>query len=99
MDDGALIDFFVSSGFGGRTQKPFVQIVIKAADYMVQMSPAEARDLAVNLLHCADAAESDGFLVSFLRQRIGAKDSQVVQVLEDFRKWREEQANYDTDHA
>lgn len=48
MDDGALIDFFVSSGFGGRTQKPFVQIVIKAADYMVQMSPAEARDLRIS---------------------------------------------------
>lgn len=83
------INFHVTSGFGGRTQKPFVQVLIEAADWSCQMSPSEARDLAHNLLECADAAESDGFLVTFLRKKVGLRDQQIASVLIDFRKWRE----------
>lgn len=91
MTDDKIINFYVTSGFGGRTQQPFVQVLIEAADFMTQMSPEEARSLAFNLLACADAAESDGFLVTFLRERVGAKDNQVASILVDFREWREKQ--------
>lgn len=40
----------VSSGFGYNTQQPFVQMLIPRADWMTQMSPADARDLAHNLI-------------------------------------------------
>lgn len=85
------INFMVSSGFGGRTQQPFVQVLIEAADFMTQMSPAEARDLAMNLLHCADAAESDGFLITFLRAKLKADDQAIAMILSEFREWREKQ--------
>lgn len=82
----------VSSGFGHNTQKPFVQMVIPRADWMTQMSPENARELALNLLTCADAAESDGFLVTFLRDTVGVDDMRTVaSILVDFRKYRDQQ--------
>lgn len=93
MSDGDEIVFWVSSGFGHNTQRPFVQVVIEALDASTQMSPAEARSLALNLLDAADAAESDGFLVTFLRDKIGAEDCAIASILTDFRQWRESQRN------
>lgn len=81
--------FSVSTGFGHRTQQPYVQVLIEAADFMTQMAPADARALAINLLQAAEAAEGDAFLISFLRQKVGAKDEAVAGILQDFRDWRE----------
>jgi len=52
------------------------------------MSPAEARDLAMNLLMCADASEGDAFLITFLRRRVGADNEAVAAILQEFRDWR-----------
>lgn len=80
----------VSNGFGYNTQQPFVQMLIPRADWMTQMSPANARELALNLLACADAAESDGFLVGFLQTVVGVEDmSKIADVLVRFRQYRE----------
>lgn len=84
--------FAVSVGFGARTQQPYVQVLIESADFMTQMKPDDARALALNLLQAAEASEADGFLVSFLRKRVGATEGAVASVLEDFRKWREANA-------
>lgn len=89
--EGSEIVFMVSSGFGGNTNRPYVQVLIEAADWMTQMPPEKARDLAHNLLGAADAAESDGFLVTFLRQRVKAGDEAIAQILIEFREWRREQ--------
>ncbi len=84
------ISFECSSGFGHNTQAPYVQVLIKAADWMTQMSPADARRVAINLLQCADAAESDGFLIGFLQGIIGVEDMRaVVSLLVQFREYRE----------
>lgn len=83
------IVFMVSTGFGHRTQQPFVQVLIEAADFMTQMSPADARSLAMNLFSAADAAEGDGFLVTFLRTKLKADDQAVAMILQEFREWRE----------
>lgn len=91
--DQGIVNIFVQSGFGHNTQQPFVEVVIHAADWSTQMSPANARELAFNLLQCADAAESDGFLVGFLRQRIGVDNMRAVAgVLVEFRDYRAEYA-------
>lgn len=90
-NDSDLIDISVSSGFGHNTQRPFVQILIPKADWMTQMSPSDARGLALNLLTCAEAAESDGFLVTFLRQTVGVDDMRAVaSILVEFRQWRDQ---------
>lgn len=84
--------FEVSSGFGHNTQAPYVQVLIKKADWMTQMSPADARNLAHNLLACADAAESDSFLIGFLRKTVGVKDMRAIAtILVQFREYRTQQ--------
>lgn len=86
------VTFEVSSGFGHNTQAPYVQVLIKKADWMTQMSPADARRVAHNLLACADAAESDGFLVGFLQKTVGVKDMRAIAgILVEFREYREQQ--------
>lgn len=87
-----LVGVMVTSGFGHNTQRPYVQVVIEAADWSSQMPPEKARELAFNLLSAADAAESDGFLVTFLQQRIGVDDMRALaSVLVEFRDYREAQ--------
>lgn len=84
--------FEVSSGFGHNTQAPYVQVLIPKADWMTQMPPATARELAMNLLACADAAESDGFLIGFFRKEIGIEDMRMIAgLLVQFREYREKQ--------
>lgn len=86
------VTFEVSSGFGHNTEAPYVQVLIPKADWMTQMPPATARELALNLLTCAEAAESDGFLVGFLQKTIGVENMRtIVSVLFDFREHREKQ--------
>lgn len=82
----------ISSGFGHNTQRPYVQMIIQRADWMTQMTPETARELAFNLLTCADAAESDGFLVGFLQNTVGVDDMRTVaSILVQFREYRDTQ--------
>lgn len=91
IEEEDITNIMVTSGFGHNTQLPFVQMLIKRADWMTQMSPATARELAMNLMACADTAESDGFLVTFLRKRIGVDDMRAIAtILMEFREYREQ---------
>lgn len=90
IEDSGLTNITVTSGFGHNTQQPFVEMTIRRADWTTQMSPEMARELAHNLLAAADAAESDGFLVTFFRERIGVDDMRAVaSLLVEFREYRE----------
>lgn len=80
--------FWVTSLYGFNTKQPRVNFAMPGGE-MVQMSPAEARDLAHNLLSCADAAESDAFIVEWLQGTLGLEERQSAQILHDFRLWRE----------
>lgn len=92
IEEEDITGIMVTSGFGHNTQQPFVQMVIAQADWMTQMSPETARELAHNLMAAADAAESDGFLVGFLRNTIGVDDMRAVaSLLVEFREYRERQ--------
>lgn len=89
IEDSGLTNITVTSGFGHNTQQPFVEMTIRRADWTTQMSPAMARELALNLLAAADAAESDGFVVGFFRDHIGLEMSHVAGLLMEFRDYRE----------
>lgn len=92
IEDSDITNITVTSGFGHNTQRPFVEMTIRRADWTTQMSPEMARELAHNLLAAADAAESDGFLVTFFRERIGVDDMRAVaSLLVQFREYREKQ--------
>lgn len=83
-------EFHVTSGYGHNSREPFVQM--QCPNPVVQMSPENARDLALNLLQAAEAAYSDAFLVEFL----GAIESETVAagLLIEFRKWREQKQGW-----
>lgn len=88
MSEPKQVVFHVTSNFGHRTQKPFVMVTVGEQDFMAQMSPDEARSLAMNLLQCAEASENDAFLVTFLRKRVKANDQAIASILEEYRKFR-----------
>lgn len=85
----------VSSGFGANTNEPFVQVQAEELDHPIQMSPNEARALAVNLLEAADAAETDGYLVGFFRDELKQDRQGIAVILNDFRKYRKKRAKTD----
>lgn len=83
----------MQSGYGYNTRAPFVEMVIHAADWSTQMPPEQARDLAFNLLASADAADSDAFLMGFLRDYVGVTEpAALAGVLGQFRDYRAEYA-------
>jgi hypothetical protein len=77
--------FSVTTLYGAKARQPMVEIKAQGLD--VQMSPAEARALALNLLSAAEAATSDAFLFEFTQQSIG-DDGHAAAVLHLFREWR-----------
>lgn len=91
------IVFSVSSGFGARKRKPYVQVLVESEDWMTQMPPAKAMELAANLLQAAEAAEGDGFLMYFIQDVIGVPEvEKQAQLLVHFREYRERQRNENT---
>lgn len=87
--------FLVSSGYGGNTKRPFVQMQHPAIDRPLTISPNEARALAMNLLECADAAETDGFIVEFFKGDMELPDPAIVALLVQFREYRKKRADVD----
>lgn len=91
----------VSSGFGYRTQQPFVTVLmatpIETANPTLQMSPAQARQIAGQLLEAAEAAESDGFLVGWLGVEKDLSEQQVGSLLISFRAYRDAQRKKEGD--
>lgn len=89
----------VTSGYGGNTRQPFVEIKDERLKEPMQLSPEEALDLALNLLEAAEAAEQDAFIFEFHAQlgaereesTSGQRSDQIgAMVLHQFRKWRDD---------
>lgn len=84
----------VSSGYGHATKEPFVTFSLanpsESANPTIQMTAAQARMQAHYILEAADAAESDGFIVEWLRNGGDLSAGQVSNLLADFRTFREQ---------
>jgi hypothetical protein len=59
------IPVLVSSAYGARTQRGYVEIEIGSTKH--QISPDEARTIGHMLLECAEAAQSDQFIMHLAR--------------------------------
>ncbi len=81
------LTYNVTSGYGANTKEPYVEV--QAPKLRVQMSPENARDLALNLLQAAEGAYTDAFLVEFLTEAVGMKLPETGSILREFRAWRE----------
>lgn len=89
MNDWKVIT--VTSGFGANTREPFVQIVMDYPnDHPLQIHPDEARALAMNLLHAAEAAQTDAFLFDFVSRKLQSGDDLAAQVMLEYRNYRDD---------
>lgn len=85
------MNILVSSGYGGNTREPFVEIKMEyPKDHPLQIHPDEARALAMNLLEAADAADTDQFLFEFVSKDLHSGDQAAAGILMEFRKFRDE---------
>jgi hypothetical protein len=82
----ALKSYFVTSGYGGNTRRPFVEIL--APELRMTISSAEARHLALNILEAAITSEADGLIVEFFTKELDATQEQAAAVLMRFREYR-----------
>ena len=90
-------DFSVSSIYGYKNQKPYVNVEVSVSP--MQMSPAKAREIALMLLESADAAESDAVLIGYARDVLDLDDRGAAQLLDQFRKYRDKQRGAEVDSA
>lgn len=63
-------------------------VVFKWGDRRGQLTPDEARAHALVILEVAEAAEADAFMVNFLREKCGAKETEALGTLIAFRAFR-----------
>lgn len=80
------LTFTVTSGYGGNTRRPFVQIEGPALP--TTMDSSEARALALNILEAALTAEADGLIVEFFTKEIGSSMQEAAAILLKFREYR-----------
>lgn len=91
-------NILVTSGYGANTRQPFIEVKAEQLVKPLQLSPEEARDLALNLLEAAEAAEQDAFIVEFHTQLAGGThdiDPRMPEriganILKEYRKWRDD---------
>jgi hypothetical protein len=103
-DDGSGKEVRIGavSGYGARTRLPYVDVTFEEQgrpELRYQISPEEARRVALILLECAEAAEQDGNLVRFLTGSVGVGLPQAAQVLREFRGLRDQRRRREGDDA
>jgi hypothetical protein len=80
-------DILVESTVSHRTLEPLV--TLRWGLMRGQLSPDEARAHALLILEAAEAAQSDAFLVHFLKTKIGVQEiEKIAMVLSDMRAYR-----------
>ena len=83
----------ILSGFGLNSQQPFVSFAManpqEVANPTVQIDVDTARRIAMEILEACDAAESDGFVITWLRETVELTDGAAAQLLQEFRAWRD----------
>ncbi len=82
-------DVSVTSGFGHRTQQPFV--TLSTSSPAMQLSVDKAREVAWMISSAADAALSDAFLITFLAEVGGFDMESIGKMLAAFRDFRTKQ--------
>lgn len=80
-------DFRVSSIYGYKSQKPYVNVETSMSP--MQCSPAKAREMALMLLEAADASESDAVVIGFARDALGMSETDQAKLVNQFRQYRE----------
>lgn len=89
--------FEAGSGYSSQRNEPYVEIAIGLSP--AQFSPAKAREIALLLLECAEAAESDAAIMTFAREGMDLDRAQAAQLLDLFRQQRDKRRGGKVDAA
>lgn len=71
------------------------QVQFEWNEMKFQLTPNEARDLAIRVFEAADAAESDAFVASYLKEKLKVGPQAMMAILIAFREYREERKRKD----
>lgn len=83
---------WVNSGYGMGSKAPFVNLTFPGGE-VVQMSPDEAREIALNLLQAAQASITDAFIVEWTQQKLNLGLDKAAVLLNDYRTWVKERGS------
>ena len=84
-DDGMIV---ATSLVSATTHEGVVEFTW--GDKRAQLTCQEARDHALGVLECAEAAETDSYMVHFLTKEMNIELDKAVEVIRSFRAFREE---------
>ena len=79
---------WVQSLISHRNQKPRVDIQV--GEIHTQMSAVAAVDVARNIFEVAAGAYADAFIFNFLKEKLEQPDGVAVQIIQEFRAYRDE---------
>jgi hypothetical protein len=90
----------ISSGYGHNTKQAFVTFSLanpsESANPTIQLTSAAARQQAYYILEAADGADTDAFLVEWMRSA-AFEEQAIGALLSEFRVWREAHRNKDNE--
>ena len=79
---------WIQSLISHRDQKPRVDMQV--GEIHTQIDAEAAVDIARNIFEVAAGAYADSFIFNFLKEKVGLDDGRAVQVIQDFRAYRDE---------
>lgn len=82
-DDNAL---WSEAVYGAVSRQPMVKLSFGSETALIPTD--NARQVGLDIILTAMAAEADAFLVEFLQEKLSADPEIVVAILGDFREWR-----------
>ena len=80
---------------GGARGEPMIEL--RWDDKILQWSPADAQQHAMQVLGAAEAAVHDAWVVAFLQERLGGTREQARMMLLELRAWRQRRAGLPED--
>ena len=84
----------IASGWGHNTQTAYVAIGLsnptESANPFIQLEASQARAIGLEMIEASIEAEQDGFMITFVTDKIEAPLDQAGAMLQEFRLWREE---------
>ncbi len=79
---------YVTSLVSQRTRESVVEF--QWGENKAQLSVEEARRYAFSVIECAEAAETDAFIVKFFMEELKMEQGKALQALVTFRSFREQ---------
>jgi len=87
------MQIFCESIIGFKDEKPKINITWRESSHPMTLHIDEARDLALNILECTEAAIHDTFMWDWAMKNLPGKtheekQAQAATLIEIFREWR-----------